>query len=486
VTTFGDLVRTRTALEGADVAHTRRLVATWRPLADLSFSDLMLLGPVRGEEGHRFVVLAQVRPTTGQTVYPPDMVGTIVDEVERPMLTRAWRVGDVVEADTPALGSKERVRVQVIPVRREGRLIGLLTREYSPNLGRRPGELERTYLDVFHRFARMVTEGSFPFPQEEEELETAPRVGDGALVVDAETRVRFASPNAVSSLHRMGIHAFAQGMRLFDIGFDVVAVRDALAERLPVVEEVERNDVVVVVRVLPLLETGSPTGAILLLRDVTDLRRRDRMLMSKDATIREIHHRVKNNLQTIASLLRLQRRRLENPEAKEALAESERRIRSIAIVHETLSRDAGDVVEFTEIVRPLVRVVEESVSSDDLSLHFTVDGDAGELPGEVATPLAVVLNELMQNAVDHAFEGRSVGRVHIDLVREPEQLRISVRDDGTGLPVHFTLEGSTGLGLSIVKALVTGELGGSIAMRATGDGTEVEVRVPVALPRVDI
>ena len=99
----------------------------------------------------------------------------------------------------------------------------------------------------------------------------------------------------------------------------------------------------------------------MMIRDVTDLRRRDRMLLSKDATIREIHHRVKNNLQTIASLLRLQGRRLSSPEAREALAESERRIRSIAIVHETLSRDAGDVVRFGEIVRPLVRVVEESV-----------------------------------------------------------------------------------------------------------------------------
>ena len=103
----------------------------------------------------------------------------------------------------------------------------------------------------------------------------------------------------------------------------------------------------------------------MLLRDVTDLRRRDRMLLSKDATIREIHHRVKNNLQTIAALLRLQGRRLQSPEAQAAIEESERRIRSIAIVHETLSRDAGDVVRFDEIVQPLVRVVEETVAAPD-------------------------------------------------------------------------------------------------------------------------
>ncbi len=140
-----------------------------------------------------------------------------------------------------------------------------------------------------------------------------------------------------------------------------------------------------------------------LVRDVTDLRRRDRLLLSKDATIREIHHRVKNNLQTIAALLRLQGRRLQSPEAQEAIEESERRIRSIAIVHETLSREPGDEVRFDDIVQPLVRVVAETVTGPDRDLRLAVEGDAGMLPGDLATPLAVVLNELMQNAVDHAF-----------------------------------------------------------------------------------
>ncbi|HEY3833119.1 MAG TPA: histidine kinase N-terminal domain-containing protein [Acidimicrobiia bacterium] len=489
--TFEDIAHTRTTLNRRALAHVRRLASTWRPLADLSFSDLLLLGSLEGDEGHRFVVLAQLRPTTGQTLYPTDMVGTIVDEIERPMLTRVWRLGEIVESDTSALGSKERVRVQVVPVRDGDELVGLLTREYVPNLGRRPGELERTYLEVFQRLARMVADGVFPFLHDEEEFEGAPRVGDGVLVLDADTRVRFASPNAVSAMHRMGIHAYAQGMRLAEIGFDDAPIVAAFDDVQPVLEEVERNDVVVAVRAIPLVDAAEVTGAIVLMRDVTDVRRRDRMLMSKDATIREIHHRVKNNLQTIASLLRLQRRRLTSGEARSALAESERRIRSIAIVHETLSRDAGDVVDFTEIVKPLVREVEESVSSADLSIHFTVDGEGGNLPGEVATPLAVVLNELMQNAVDHAFIERSKGTVHVVLTRRAEQLEIDVSDDGVGLPHDFTLDASTGLGLSIVKALVTGELGGSIEMRANrpgsgGSGTKVHVRVPVSAPRVEV
>ena len=165
--------------------------------------------------------------------------------------------------------------------------------------------------------------------------------------------------------------------------------------------------------------------------------------------------------------------------------ESERRIRSIAIVHETLSRDAGDVVRFSEIVRPLARLVEDASSSPDLAIRFVVDGDAGELPGEVATPLAVVLNELMQNAVDHAFvDGVAEGQVDVVLSRDDDHVTMEVRDDGEGLPDRFSLDTSRGLGLTIVQALVTGELGGSIEMRSD-NGASVRVTVPVAMPRVE-
>jgi two-component system, sensor histidine kinase PdtaS len=353
-------------------------------------------------------------------------------------------------------------------------------------LARRSGELERIYFQTFDRFASMIADGTFPYDVDEIEMESAPRVADGVIVIDAETRVQFASPNAVSSLHRMGIHAYAQSQRLADVGFDDGAARSAMQLHLPVAEEMEHEEVSVLVRVLPLLQGDQPAGALVLVRDVSDLRRRDRLLLSKDATIREIHHRVKNNLQTIASLLRLQGRRLRSPEARGALAESERRIRSIAIVHETLSREAGDVVAFNEIVRPLARLVEETSSSDDHTIRFHVEGDAGELPGEVATPLAVVLNELMQNAVDHAFpEGTRDARVDVMLGRDDGHVEVEVRDNGAGLPEQFTLDGSRGLGLSIVQALVTSELQGSIEMHDEG-GTSVRVRVPVSMPRVEL
>ncbi len=220
------------------------------------------------------------------------------------------------------------------------------------------------------------------------------------------------------------------------------------------------------------------------------------LLISKDATIREIHHRVKNNLQTISSLLRLQARRLENAEAKAAVSESVRRIRTIALVHESLSREPGDDVTFIEIVRPLLRLAEESLQSPDRPVHFTLSGDGGRIPARVATPLSVVLTELMQNAVDHGFpEGSGGGKVVVSLDNDKERLRIEVVDDGRGLEPGFDLDTATGLGLSIVRTLVTTELNGQISMRpakaedlaraglevhGADHGTVIELTVPLA------
>ena len=206
------------------------------------------------------------------------------------------------------------------------------------------------------------------------------------------------------------------------------------------------------VRCIPFLEHGKVTGAVVLTRDVSDLRRRDAMLISKDATIREIHHRVKNNLQTISSLLRMHSRRVESPDARAALEESVRRVRSIALVHETLSAGATQDVDFVQIVKPLVRMVEEGLMSDERPVRLEVKGDAGELRAEIATPLAVVLTELLQNAVQHGYphdgdmadpsddeprdeDGkRPPGRVVVSFANDGSELVVQVHDDGVGLP----------------------------------------------------
>jgi two-component sensor histidine kinase len=231
------------------------------------------------------------------------------------------------------------------------------------------------------------------------------------------------------------------------------------------------------------------------------VRRLDRLLLSKDAAIREVHHRVKNNLQTISALLRLQARRLPPGGGRVALFEAERRVRSIAIVHEILSREPSDQVPFDEIVTSLIRMAKDSVISRHLT--FEVNGALGEVPADVATPLAVVLAELVQNAIEHAFldfeaeddtdlpeeAEHLAGTIQVDLSAEDGLLRVQVLDDGSGLPEGFDIDETQSLGLSIVRDLVRSQLDGTIAMRnrsATGDGdhgTLVLIELPARDPQ---
>ncbi len=356
----------------------------------------------------------------------------------------------------------------------------------------------------------MLSESTFPFPSEEVATEEAPRVGDGVVLVDEEGRVCYASPNATNALHRMGMYSQIEGHRLTDLGIEESAIEWALASAFPVVEEVERRpDVTVLLHCIPLLADDEVTGCLVLLRDVTDVRRLDRLLLSKDAAIREVHHRVKNNLQTISALLRLQARRLPPGGGKVALFEAERRVRSIAIVHEILSREPGDQVPFDDIVTSLIRMAEDSVVlARDLT--FEVTGGLGEVPADVATPLAVVLAELLQNAVEHAFrdfEGDddpadvdsessgdhhnpsspSVGHIRVHLVNDLSGLTLAVIDDGSGLPEGFDIDDSQSLGLSIVRDLVRGQLDGTITMRNRHDGNagETGTVVTIELPPVE-
>ena len=475
--TLSDLIRTHTDLGPDAREHLRRLVGSWGPLADLCFADLLLYSPVADSAEVRLIALDQLRPSTAPTMYHDDQIGRLVPLDERPMIEAAFRTGTIVQEEIFLAEVGTRAKVEAIPVRFDGRIIAVVTRE-TPRLGHRSlGDLELAYLGVFERLAQMICDGVFPFEHDDPAGEVAPRVGDGALVLDRQASVVYSSPNAVSAFHRLGIHGTVAGRRLDDLGFPAESTRTAFTLETPVVEELSRGDsVTILARIIPLLTAGTVDGALVLMRDVSELRRRERLLVSMDATIREIHHRVKNNLQTVVSLLRLQARRVEAAEARTAIEEAERRIATIAVVHEMLSRGGGDEVVFGEVVRPILAMAEASGRA-----RVRLVGEGPVVSTTVASSLAVVVNELVQNAVEHGYPpGSDPGTVTVELIYTPSELAISVHDDGVGLPADFDLRHSTGLGLTIISTLVETEFRGTLAIRPAtppGPGTVAQLTV---------
>jgi two-component sensor histidine kinase len=204
--------------------------------------------------------------------------------------------------------------------------------------------------------------------------------------------------------------------------------------------------------------------------------------MTKDATIREIHHRVKNNLQTVAALLRLQARRMTEPAARAALEESVRRVASIAVVHETLAGSREDVVEVDDVLDQVLPMLGD-VTSVGPAARIQRVGRFGELPAAAATPLVMAVTELLHNAAEHAFDDGAPGTVVLHATRDGDDLEVRVCDDGRGLPPGFDPAASTGLGLQIVRTLVTSELHGTLTMGAPeggGPGTEAVLTLPGA------
>jgi two-component system, sensor histidine kinase PdtaS len=492
MSTLSELLARHTRLPGMAVAHLQRVVAEWQLLADLAFADLLMWAPLNAaDQAEEFICVAHVRPTTGPTVHPDDLVGTRASEAERLWLSKGLRHGSILREEQPSWLLGVPVRREVVPVRLGQRWIAVLGREANLAVPRVPSPLEIAYLGIAADLCQMLADGTFPDADTTPDLQGGPRAGDGLLRVDPQGIVIYASPNALSAYHRMGHAAELRGERLapltrtlisdpFD-GAEVAqrilgAIQGSPSTRI----EAEAAAATMLFRALPLRPRGAPAGALVLVRDVTELRSRDRALLSKDATIREIHHRVKNNLQTVAALLRLQSRRTPNIEARQALQESVRRVASIAMVHETLSMSLDERVDIDEVVDKVLTMVAE-VSGEESRVVIRREGAFGILAAELATPLVMVLTELVQNALEHAFEPGSRGEVVLRAERSAGSLQVTVSDDGRGLPVDFSLARAERLGLQIVRTLVGSELQGSLELqRGQPCGTVAVLSLPLA------
>lgn len=467
------------------------LVADWQIIADLSFADLVLWIPDAESKG--FWSAAQIRPTTGPTSLIDDVVGTFVPAGKSDVLEHAMESGDVLEAASDAWQDGVHVGTETITVRRADRTIGVIARRTNLAGVRTPSNLEAAYRETADELLTMISAGEFPIPGERSELADSLRVGDGFVRTDRGGLVTYASPNALSAYRRIGLSGDLVGGDLARITQTLVGNRatdssplNFLGGRATEEAELANGSASLLMRVIPLRKDGSRAGTVILLRDVTELRLRERELVSKEATIREIHHRVKNNLQTVAALLRLQGRRMDNAEARVALDDAVRRVGSIALVHETLSQSFDQTVEFDGIADRLLRAVLDVSATESSGAGRGIKaeriGTFGSLPADVATPLAMVLTELIQNAAEHAFGSETPcaegGHIALSVNRIRNRIRMRVSDNGVGLGPDFDPAGS--LGLSIVTTLIETELGGTLDFERRGaGGTTVNIQLTI-------
>ena len=202
-------------------------------------------------------------------------------------------------------------------------------------------------------------------------------------------------------------------------------------------------------------------------------------LVTSAAVVREMHHRIKNNLQTVAMLMQLQLPDADRLETRAVLLTNIHRIRSIAAVHEILSEQGFRLVNVRAVLERIAQTTMTGMARPHQAVGIAVHGDNLLLPSRAATALAVVVNELVQNSLEHAFVGRDAGRIDISLARAPDALLVVVRDDGVGLPDELPRN----LGLEIAEALVADDLHGELQFVRRPIGAEVRIRLPRAQER---
>lgn len=472
-----------------DIAFLQRIENDMAIVADVSRADLLIYCPV---SPNRAAVVAQAKPHSIAPIHPEPVVGRMITAAEEPLICQALSGGRSLHGNRTLIPDGAPVLQETHPIRTgEGKVLGALSIETNLIEHERHRRRSKVFQRALKQLQEMLLQG---------ELEGAEQLSpfgehDGIMVVDSQRWIRYASGIATNLYRRVGHLDSLVGKRTFDLETeDEVLVVRALQEKRCIEEETQeghrdwikkaipltsRGDQVVDLRHLLGLSLPKPrlVGALLTIHDETEVRRKERELKVKSAMIQEIHHRVKNNLQIIAGLLRMQGRRSESDEVRRALDDSVARILSVAVVHEFFSQQEARVINIKDVSQRIVSHTRQGILQPDKRIRLTLGGPSIYLPAQQATTCALVINELLQNAVEHGYERKPGGTISVNLRDDGDSVVIAVADDGQGLPDDFSLEQADSLGLQIVQTLVQDDLKGQFELRE-GDGVSAIVTFP--------
>ena len=451
-------------------AHLENVAANLQLVADMGYCDIAVA--VARDDGS-LTIVADARPTTAIAPIASTRVGRQLRRDDQPEAYEA------LEDAEPRDGTRRRVArgisylTSAYPVGAP-RPYAVILRDVALNVTEAPGRMETQFMDAAEELLDVLQRGPLEDSATGESFSTIRVAGDGVIRVGSSRQIVYASPNAVNIMRSTGIHGTLTGLAASALPGAELTIAPVTRAGQALAADVEIGG-----RVLGYRTIGLPAGALVLVEDVTEARRREQEIKVKDATIREVHHRVKNNLQTIASLLRIQARRSETEEARRALAEATERVSSMAVVHDLLSGSDEERVDFAEAARTVVDLVSQGLTGPTSKIDVRVQGSTGEVDAHTATSLALAVAELVHNAIEHGFVGRERGTVDGVDAAGAGEIVLTVRDDGIGLPEGFDLDSSANLGLAIVRTVVQDDLRGTLSFTG-GRGTTVTVRVPLS------
>ncbi len=458
--------------------------------ADLTRSDLLLVCPRNAEQ---VVVVAQAHPHSITSLYDAELIGKTLTRQDSPIILESWRRSWPMRAQRQLMPSSAPIVQQVYPIRgQSGEPLAFLSMETSLIQVERHHSRHRSFRYAVDWLRWMCirgelvrTENLSPFGE-----------WDGILFVDGQRRITYLSGIANNLYRRLGYMDDLRGKRLNELGTDDDEMAaESMFARQPLERECIEEGQIWIRKTLPVWQPptlrgrlqgltmarpgpGDVGGVMIMIHDATEERRKKQELDVKTTMIQEVHHRVKNNLQTIAATLRMQARRTNEPEALQAINEAITRILSVAVIHEFLSKDERQAINIREICQRIIGQSRQVSALPGQNIAYSMDGPSIYLPSQQATASALVINELIQNAVEHGFETAKQGHVRVLLEDGGDTVRIEVRNDGDLLPPNFDMTQTNSLGLQIVRTLVQSDLHGKLGLKNEAGEVVASVEFP--------
>jgi two-component sensor histidine kinase len=485
-----DVVRQCDGLTEGDIAFLQKIERDLDILADISRSDVLMCAPF---SSGRAAVIAQARPHSIAPVHAGSLLGHLVTSAEQPLVLKTLERGRFSQGDLRLVTTESPIMQKVHPIHNaEGKVIGALSIETNLLEHERHNRRSRVFQRALRLLQQMVLRG---------DLEGAHKLSpfgehDGIMVIDERKRIQYMSGIATNLYRKIGYVESLIGERVSSLKTaDDNLASIAMKKGRCIEQEVHEGNRIWIKKVIPLAtwetrpadwrkflswptrNSRPPYQVMLTIHDETEARYRERELTVKSAMIQEVHHRVKNNLQTIVSLLRMSARRAKSEETRLALEEGINRIMSVAVIHEFLSHQESQVINIREVGQRIINQMQQGVLDPEKQIRLDLRGPNVYLPARQATACAMVINELLQNAVEHGYERRPGGTVSVQLVDEGDGVTVTIQDDGVGLPADFDREQAESLGLQIVQTLVEHDLRGQFELTG-GDGVRAIVSFP--------
>jgi two-component sensor histidine kinase len=451
-----------------DIRQLQRMAEMLPSIADVCQADVFIDCAVSSEMDEA-IVLAEAFPTTARSLYRMSVVGQMARAVNEPGVIACLQTGQ------PILGSRgisqERVSMEqnVIPIKNgSGRTIGTLILEKDITENVRQEQRVELLTETTERLGSTLMQLSLSEPW------LSSLIQEGMILFDEHGTLTFANEKASFLLGKIGFTQSLPGCPAADFLFGSLLM-ETLAYGGVRFDEGWSGGTFLKLKTAAFVQNGRIVGGMLLISDHSDVKEKEQQLVVQSAVMKEIHHRVKNNLQTISSLLNLQSRRLEHPELRSAFRESINRINSIALVHDLLARQGLEETDAAELIDRISNLLVSSLAEPGRRIHLSLLADPLPVSSDQATQLALIVNELIQNSMSHAFSASDEGWIRMELQATPQEVTLVYQDSGPGFEPQ---EENSHLGLQIVRTLVQNGLRGELRHARVMDGFRLTITFP--------